>query len=247
MTNAEQNKKIGLAVGIVLVLAILGYLMGGSSVPDFDDYEAGAERKEAFFGYFLPIIQEENEKIAEVREDLLAWNNDKDSIGWWDEGTIEDIAAGYRMEEFDVTDQAAWDELLRRVDIVPPSLALSQAANESAWGTSRFATKGNNFFGQWCFEKGCGLVPNSRESGKTHEVADFDSPRQSVQSYMQNLNRHPAYQPLRQVRTTLRANGQPITGYALAAGLGKYSERGVEYIEELRAMMRHNELAKHDL
>ena len=247
MNNAANQKKIGIVAGIVLAVVVLGYLTLGSGVPDFKDYEAGTERKEAFFGYFLPIIQEENAKIAEIREELVEWNNDKDSIGWWDEGTIEDIAAEYRMEDFDVTDQAAWDELLRRVDIVPPSLALSQAANESAWGTSRFATKGNNFFGQWCFEKGCGLVPNSRESGKTHEVADFDSPRQSVQSYMQNLNRHPAYAPLRKVRTTLRVNGQPVTGYALAAGLGKYSERGVEYIEELRAMMRHNELAKHDL
>lgn len=247
MTNAANNNKTGIVAGIALVVIVLGYLIFKSDVPDFTDYEAGTERKEAFFGYFLPIIQEENAKIAEVRKELVAWHSDQDSIGWWDEGTIEDIAADYRMDDFDVTDQAAWDELLSRVDIVPPSLALSQAANESAWGTSRFATKGNNYFGQWCFEKGCGLVPNSRDSGKTHEVADFDSPQQSVERYMQNLNQHPAYAPLRKVRTTLRANGQPVTGYALAAGLGKYSERGVEYIEELRAMMRHNELAKHDL
>jgi Bax protein len=247
MTNAGQNKKIGLATGIVLIVVALGYLIGGSGVPDFDEYEAGAERKEAFFGYFLPIIQEENEEIAEARENLVAWNNDKDSIGWWDGGTIEDIAAEYGLEEFDVDDQAAWDELLRRVDIVPPSLALAQAANESAWGTSRFARLGNNYFGQWCFVEGCGLVPNSRESGKSHEVADFDSPQQSVERYMNNLNRHNAYKPLRQVRATLRNNGQPVTGYALAAGLGRYSERGADYIEELRAMMRQNELARHDL
>jgi Bax protein len=247
MTNSANNKKIGIGAGILLVVLVLGYLMLGSGAPDFKDYEAGTERKEAFFGYFLPIIQEENARIAEVREELVAWSNDPDSIGWWDEGTIEDIAADYRMDEFDVSDQAAWDELLSRVDIVPASLALSQAANESAWGTSRFATKGNNYFGQWCFETGCGLVPNSRDSGKTHEVADFDSPQQSVERYMENLNQHDAYDPLREVRSTLRANDQPVTGYALAAGLGKYSERGVEYIEELRAMMRHNELAKHDL
>lgn len=247
MENATNNKKVGIVAGVVLVLVVLGYLTLGSDAPDFKDYEAGTERKEAFFGYFLPIIQEENAEIAEVREDLVAWHKDQDSIGWWDEGTIEDIAADYRMEDFDVSDQAAWDELLRRVDIVPPSLALSQAANESAWGTSRFATKGNNYFGQWCFEKGCGLVPNSRESGKAHEVAAFDSPEQSVKRYMENLNQHDAYRPLRQVRSTLRVNGQPVTGYALAAGLGKYSERGVEYIEELRAIMRHNELAEHDL
>ncbi len=246
MSTGEKNRNIGIVAGVV-VLIMLGFWLDSSDAPDFKDYEAGTERKEAFFGYFLPIIQEENAKIAEVREELVAWNEDPDSIGWWDEGTIEDIAEEYGLEEFDVSDQAAWNELLSRVDIVPPSLALSQAANESAWGTSRFATEGNNYFGQWCFKKGCGLVPNNRAAGKTHEVADFDSPRESVQRYMQNLNRHDAYQPLRKVRFTLRLNGQPVTGYALAAGLGKYSERGPEYIEELRAMMRHNELAKHDL
>lgn len=247
MIKAENRKKVGITAGIVLALIVLVYVIGGSGAPDFEDYEAGTERKEAFFGYFLPIIQEENEQIAEVREELVNWHEDQDSIGWWDEGTIEDIAEDYGLDEFDVTDQTAWRDLLSRVDIVPPSLALAQAANESAWGTSRFARLGNNYFGQWCFEEGCGLVPNSRDSGKTHEVADFDSPEQSVERYMNNLNRHNAYQPLRQVRATLRANGQPVTGYALAVGLDKYSERGAAYIEELRAMMRHNELAEHDL
>ena len=95
MADTERNKKYGLIAGGVLVLLVLGFVFGGSSVPDFKDYEAGTERKDAFFGYFLPIIQEENAKITETREELLAWYDDQDSIGWWDEGTIEDIAADY--------------------------------------------------------------------------------------------------------------------------------------------------------
>ena len=85
----------------------------------------------------------------------------------------------YGMKDFDVANDVSWPLLLNRVDVIPPSLALAQGANESAWGTSRFSKEGNNYFGQWCFKLGCGLVPRQRDSGAQHEVAKFDSPRQS--------------------------------------------------------------------
>jgi len=116
------------------------------------------------------------------------------------------------------------------VDTIPPSLALAQAANESAWGTSRFARQAHNYYGQWCFEKGCGIVPDRRDANKSHEVAAFDSPRESVARYLHNLN----------------SNSAPVTGIALAAGLGKYSERGADYISELRSMIEFNKLSKYD-
>jgi Bax protein len=133
--------------------------------------------------------------------------------------------------------------LLRRADIVPASLAIAQAANESAWGTSRFAKLGNNFFGQWCFSKGCGIVPKSRDTNKNHEVADFRSPADSVESYMLNLNTHDAYKPLRKIRQSLREEDKAVTGVALSYGLGKYSERGDEYGKEIREMISFNKLA----
>ena len=149
------------------------------------------------------------------------------------------------MENFGGT-PAEWETLLRRVDVVPPSLALAQAANESAWGTSRFARDGNNYFGQWCFEQGCGLVPKRRDEGRAHEVATFSSPVESVERYMANLNTHDAYRPLRERREQLRESEAPITGIQLAAGLEKYSERGEEYIAELRSMIRFNNLGAYD-
>ncbi|MFM9673737.1 glucosaminidase domain-containing protein, partial [Streptomyces galilaeus] len=81
---------------------------------------------------------------------------------------------------------------LRRVDIIPKELALMQAANESAWGTSRFARIGLNFFGQWCYSQGCGMIPNRRNSGAAHEVAAFKSVRDAVSSYFKNINTHAA-------------------------------------------------------
>ena len=126
--------------------------------------------------------------------------------------------------------------------MIPNSLALVQAANESAWGTSRFARDANNYFGQWCFTRGCGLIPANRIEGAHHEVQRFSSPKESVASYLNNLNTHNAYAQLRSIRSNAVKNGEPITGYLLAAGLGKYSERGEAYIEEIRTMIRVNHL-----
>ena len=124
--------------------------------------------------------------------------------------------------------------------------ALAQAANESAWGTSRFATKGNNLFGQWCFSKGCGLVPRGRVEGASHEVAKFSSPFRSVRAYIQNLNRHPTYQELRDIRQEDRRGKDPLSGVDMAAGLLGYSERGQEYVDEIRAMIHYNNLTFYD-
>jgi Bax protein len=126
------------------------------------------------------------------------------------------------------------------VDAVPDHLVLAQAANESAWGTSRFAREGNNLFGQWCFRQGCGLVPASRPDGATYEVARFESVSQSIGSYMHNLNTGRTYQELREIRALARENGHDPDANAMAAGLMSYSERGEDYISELRSMIRHN-------
>jgi len=128
-----------------------------------------------------------------------------------------------------------------RIDVIPTDLVLVQAANESAWGTSRFARQGYNFFGLWCFRKGCGFVPSRRKADAKHEVAKFPNLTRAVYTYLRNLNRHNAYRELRQIRANLRANNLPITGSDLAEGLVSYSERGHDYVEELQAMIRFNE------
>lgn len=215
-------------------------------VPNFSEYAAGKERKMAFFNYFAPLIDENNQSIVTTRKQLLSWYANKNKIGWWDKQTLSDLVLQYRVKDFAIEDDSAWQRLLKKVDVLPPSLVLAQAANESAWGTSRFAKMANNYFGQWCFKQGCGLVPKKRGVGEAHEVAAFETPNASLISYLQNLNSHPAYKELRDIRFKLRTSNQPVTGNALAAGLVHYSERGEEYIEELRAMIKFNQLSKYD-
>ena len=217
-----------------------------TEMPNFSQIAAGIERKTAFFNYFLPLIEQKNDSIRDARQLLMQHNRNRASIGRGDEEGILRLAKDYRLDNFDIDSDQNWESLLTRVNTVPASLALAQAANESAWGTSRFAREGNNFYGQWCFRTGCGLVPARRESGKNHEVAAFDTPSESVNKYIDNLNTHRAYRLLREIRKKLATASKTITGYELAAGLDKYSERGQEYISELRSMIRYNKLAAYD-
>jgi len=246
MAIPNKSKHITIVAGLsTLAIAVL-YWAVQSGVPDFSAFEAGPERKQVFFSYFLPIIQQRNQEILETRQQLQEWEQDRETIGWWDELRIDDLAEEYRMEAFDIERDADWTTLLRRVDIVPPSLALAQAAKESAWGTSRFSLQGYNYYGQWCFEKGCGIVPARRDAKKKHEVAMFDSPETAVESYVHNLNSFYAYKPLREIRAELNAAQTPVTGLVLADGLVVYSEQGEKYVKEIRSMIRNNDLLKYD-
>jgi len=132
-------------------------------------------------------------------------------------------------------------ELSARVDVIPSSLVLVQAANESAWGTSRFARIGLNFFGIWCYKPGCGMVPRSRNEGAKHEVEAFGSVDEAVTRYLHNINTNSAYSVFRTIRKQLREQNQPLIPEILATGLLPYSERGTDYVLELTEMLRHNQ------
>jgi len=218
-----------------------------SPPPDFTEFVQAIERKDAFFAFFLPIIQQRNQEILDLRQELELMQQRMNTMSLREQWKVEEIAADYGLENFEARTTDGWDLLLKRVDIVPPSLALAQAANESAWGTSRFALEGNNYYGHWCFVPGCGLVPSARPAGAQHEVAAFESPRHSVERYMHNINNHEAYTGLRMKRAELRKNAEPIDGSALVDGLERYSERGQDYIDELRNMIRIDDLTRFDL
>ena len=138
------------------------------------------------------------------------------------------------------------DQLLKRVDIIPASLPLAQAANETGWGTSRFAKEANNYFGIWTYEAEQGLKPRNRESDKKHFVRKFTSPAASVKFYMNLLNTHPAYKELRNIRYSLRQERQKISGVKLAQGLEKYSAKGNEYIKLITLLITQNQWAQLD-
>ncbi|RUO49859.1 glucosaminidase domain-containing protein [Pseudidiomarina donghaiensis] len=214
-----------------------------TEVPDFTVYSDVRDKKQAFFSFLAPIVQAENAVIERAREQLLALaqtHKRQGSLNKKQLKQLEQIASDYNVTIESENLAATFGVLLRRVDVVPEALALVQAANESAWGTSRFALDGLNFFGQWCFRKGCGLVPDARSENMTHEVRKFASVNASVRSYLRNINTHPAYFELRRLRAEKRQSGADIRALDLTEGLMSYSERGEDYIHELNSMIRVN-------
>ena len=220
-----------------------------STLPDFDAFTDIDMKKEAFFTYFHHFIEAENKRILEMREKLvgfsaaLAHGGDLSQI---ERETLSTISAQYRLQDSELSTVDLVNELLVRVDIIPASLALAQAATESAWGTSRFAREGNNIFGQWCFDEGCGLVPGRRADDKSHEVKAFATVDASIRAYYRNLNTNPNYEYLRELRAQMRLKGKPLDSRALAQGLLRYSERGHVYIAELHDIIRINDLLSLD-
>ena len=213
------------------------------SLPDFGSYSSVAEKKVAFFDYLRPFIRQENQKIRYDRAFLKSISDDIDRNSYHNNANIRKLRRLALRYDVPISDiPYALEELMVRIDVIPESLVLAQAANESAWGTSRFARQANNLFGQWCFKKGCGLVPTRRDSNASHEVRVFQTPQQSVVSYMRNLNSHIAYDEFRQIRTSLRSRQAAITGVKLAAGLANYSERREDYVKEIIHMINQNNL-----
>ncbi len=246
-----QRRVNALVLGLaaLVLIAIAWRMLPNATIPappDFSMYTDTEQRKQMFFEYFLPLVTLRNQQILEQRERLLSLSERRGSLMFWQRMWLQQLAEEYEITEFDLASDEDWEVLIRRVDIVPPSLALAQAANESAWGGSRFAVEGNNYFGHWCFVAGCGLVPEDRPAGAQHEVAAFDSPLHSVQRYIHNLNSHEAYLELRRRREALRENDRLVSGLELVGDLDRYSERGEAYIDELSEMIRFNELDELD-
>ena len=226
----------------------LGYFLVSltQSLPDFSVYTNVKEKKEAFFSFMLPLVDKKNLDIRKERQFLLFMREKQDAAFSSNERRkIKKLGTKYGLGELDIETDGL-SQLLNRVDEIPVSMVLAQAAIESAWGTSRFARDANNLFGQWCYEKGCGLVPLRRNPGSKHEVKKFDSVEDAIEEYLHNLNTNNAYNYLREVRKILRHNNQILSGTKLAEGLLNYSEMREKYIEEVRAVIRINKLDKHD-
>ena len=232
--NINKNLK---TLFLLLMLFTMSSLVSSASLssfkPSFDSIESTIVRKEVFFNYLLPAIHKKNAEILELRS---AISNDELS-----DKQLNDLANKYRIKT-----SISKEELLKVIDILPPSLVLAQAANESNWGRSRFAKEYNNYFGIWCFSKGCGVVPKEREETATHEVARFNSLEDCIDYYVLNINRSYAYEDLRQIRKNQRENLEAITGTILAEGLGNYAFPGEEYIDSIKSLINFNQLERHD-
>ena len=214
------------------------------ALPDFAAIKNVAEKKRQFFAFLTPHVEAENKRLIRTHNWLISKRNQlqrQEVLSEQDQQKLNELFKAYRIKTDALSAQKAFDELLKCVDGLPVSLVLMQAANESAWGTSRFAKLGLNFFGKWCYSKGCGVVPNGRPVGKTYEVEAYMTVGESVRSYFKNINTNHAYHLLREIRYQLRENDLPLDAEILATGLIQYSQRGNHYVEEISRMISSNQ------
>ena len=204
--------------------------------------EETAARKALFYKSVLPLVLQVNDEILEDRARLgrlgeaLSHGAELAAV---DRLWLAMLSDRYNVARDDIA------TMLEHLDVVPPSLALAQAATESGWGTSRFTREGNALFGQWTYAEG-NLVPEGREDGQGHMIKSFDTLIDSVRAYVHNLNTHRAYREYRHMRAQLRVKDKPLDGRVLAGALHRYSELGVEYVNAIRTMIGHNGLSRFD-
>ena len=196
------------------------------------------KRKDMFIKIVLPLVVKENNKIRVDRKRLFAILN-KNSNTEIEKKWLQKKYKQYGVKKNDLS------TLKVRMDEVPVSLAIAQAAKETGWGTSRFALKGNALFGQWTWS-GEGLKPKNADKGKEHKVMKFHSLKLSVRAYLRNLNTHSTYKNFRKARTDLRNQSKPLDSIILSKYLDKYAETGNEYIEVLQKIIEQNNLKDFD-
>jgi Bax protein len=221
-------------------------LTSNTLLPDLTAINQPMERVQLFIQTLRPLVEEKNSLLLDTRQRLLDIKDEltqKNELGFVDREQLERLRADFSVSTVDYpSDKQAIEVLLSRVDIIPPAMVLAQAAIESGWGTSLFAQEGNNLFGEWCFRKGCGIVPSRRAASATHEVRKFDSIEDSLNSYYRNINTNNAYRSLRDLRAKIRNDDKTFTATTLVEGLGKYCGRGPVYITEVRSLIRANSL-----
>ncbi len=201
------------------------------------------KRKALFLKVVLPLILKVNYDILDRRKKLIHIYSQLEKVGRISDNSKTWLLA---MEKKYKVQRGGAVELLRRMDLVPPSLALAQAAEESGWGTSRFVLEGNALFGQWTSNSSGGMIPNHRSPMKKHKVKRFSTLIDGVRAYALNLNTHSAYRIFRLKREKARKAASVMTGIKLSKYLKAYSERGTDYIRTIQKIIRTNRLGQLD-
>ena len=196
------------------------------------------KKRELFIKIILPLILAENNKISEDRKKLFKiLGKNFNTVG-------ERVWLKRRFKEYKIEDKDL-AKLKMRMDIIPVSIAIAQAANESGWGTSRFALEGNALFGQWTYSKK-GISPKDSDPNSSHKILQFQILKASVRAYKNNLNTHKAYTEFREARAQLRQDKKIINGLELTQYLKKYAQIGEKYVEILEDIINRNSLTDFD-
>ena len=194
-------------------------------------------QKQAFFDILRPLVEKENQKILKEREFVKKFFEALKSNPIADNKKLAKLAK--LAKKYRIKDIYNEKEYLQKIDTIPVSLVLAQAALESGWGKSRFARIANNIFGEWTWGKR-GIVPKHGKPGKTHKIKIFDSLQDSIASYMLNLNRHRAYREFRLARAMAKRKGREFTGLEAAMTMQRYSEIGKRYTRLVSSIIRKN-------
>jgi len=196
------------------------------------------DKKNIFIRLMLPIIKAEQKLLRQQRiiAKLILENRQQltqpNVIHWFDRVKTE-----YKIpSKLNYSEQK--DELLKRLDDLPLTLILAQAAIESAWGTSRFALEGNSLFGQWSFDNSEGIIPARRNAGKSHRIKAFPTLQASIRSYLKNINRNKAYKELREDRAVMRLQKENLNAHKLAKRLHRYSQKGKQYVKIIQRLLK---------
>ena len=196
------------------------------------------KKRELFIKIVLPLILSENSKITEDRKKLFKiLGKNFNTVG-------ERVWLKRRFKEYKIDDRDL-SKLKMRMDIIPVSIALAQAANESGWGTSRFALEGNALFGQWTWSKK-GISPKNKDPDESHKILQFQVLKASVKAYKNNLNTHNAYKEFREVRAQLRQENKQIIGLDLIKYLKAYAADGERYVLIIEDIIEKNSLTDFD-
>ena len=196
------------------------------------------KRKELFIQIILPLIIKENNDIRFDRKKLFSILNKSKNT------KVEKIWLSAKFKQYGVINKDL-STLKIRMDEVPTSMAIAQAAKETGWGTSRFAQEGNALFGQWTWS-GEGIKPSDADDDSTHKVMKFKVLQASVKAYQRNLNTHSSYKDFRSARAELRDEGKKLDSIILTEYLNKYAETGKEYVKILQQIIRQNNLTDFD-
>lgn len=206
------------------------------------------QRKNEFINIILPIAIDQNKKILAQRQRLIEIRNSLNlnkTIDSTDQKFIKDIAAKYRVDIKNKHKIDTLDNLLVLIDIIPNSIVLAQAANESGWGSSRFAKEYNALFGQYTYDEKSGIIPAEREEGKKHLVRHFSSINKSVEAYFKNINTNPAYKEFRILRKKLKEKEKFLPPLLLVKALNVYAE-DKRYVNTITSIIRDNKLTQYD-
>ncbi|MBS9782700.1 MAG: glucosaminidase domain-containing protein [Arcobacter sp.] len=230
---------------LLLFFSVYFFLNLNAGLPqEYYKIEDNKKQKDYFFNYMYKLVEKENISVIKERDFVKNYLNT--NILNMNYNSKEFKRLLKIKEKYKIKNFLSVGEYLKKIDIIPPSIALAQAATESGWGKSRFIQEANNIFGHWTYNPKIGLLPQNRDEGAKHFIRIFESLSHSIERYMSNLNSNRAYRQFQEKRYTQRQKKEKLDGLKLSQTLINYSGIAEEYLEILEKVIRQNKLIDYD-